>query len=85
VVAGLVYGQRAFCYIGQLKAKKKKKKKKKQSKANGLEIEACRAAPDPVPQNLTEEPFSGSKALALMRGLVHGWLMENVKAEVKRK
>jgi hypothetical protein len=34
---------------------------------------------------LTEEPFSGSKALALMRGLVHGWLMENVKAEVKRK
>jgi len=34
---------------------------------------------------LTEEPFSGSKALALMRGLVHGWLMENVEAEVKRK
>jgi hypothetical protein len=68
-----------------VKSTKKKEKKKKQSKANGLEIEACRAAPDPVPQNLTEEPFSGSKALALMRGLVHGWLMENVKAEVKRK
>ena len=63
----------------------KKKKKKKKEKENGLEIEACRAAPDPVPQNLTEEPFSGSKALALMRGLVHGWLMENVKGEVKRK
>jgi hypothetical protein len=33
VVAGLVYGQRAFCYRGQLKAKKKRKKKEaKQSK-----------------------------------------------------
>jgi hypothetical protein len=36
VVAGLVYGQRAFCYIGQLKAQKKKKKKRSKAKQMGL-------------------------------------------------